>query len=126
MKKYVFVSLLMIIVFTLTGCGEKKVVCSHDQIMDDKKVDVKFILTLDDNNVIKLASVSYDFSDKESADKVCESLTEYNKNGNISCNNRNIYINNIEELEDSYKDRIVGKDKEEIVSMLENSGYSCK
>lgn len=125
MKKMVFAISALTLVFTATGCGGKKVVCTSTIKEDGMEMKAKITATLKDDKVDSV-SETLTFNSKEEADKYCSmlsllsGLSEDGTKIDYTCKGKNITIKNAEQLSEengNYK----GLTKKEFIEKMEKS-----
>ena len=128
MKKYFLIVVFTLMLFTVTGCGKKQVVCSKSETVEGKTMSVDVIIDLDENDKATGASMVYDFGDKETAETYCELLKQTGEADKLKCSGSKVTVKDIDNMSDEEEDseKITGKTKEEFVKEAEAEGFTCK
>ena len=128
MKKYL-IFLLCISLIIITGCGkDNKLVCSKTTKQGDKTISLELVYDLDKDDIAKEASMVYDFGDEELAKNFCSAYKQKGKDSKISCSGSRITVSGLGILdnESSESNSMIGKTKDEIISMAFTDGFICE
>ena len=128
MKKYYLVVFGIVLLFTVTGCGKNKIVCSKSETSEGITMSVDVTVNLDKDDKATGASIVYDFGDKTTADTYCEFFKESDDSSKVDCSGTKITIKDIDAFDDEEvsSEKIVGKTKDEIIKAAEEDGFKCK
>ena len=132
MKKYVLVPCCALLLFSLTGCGSKKLVCSRSGSESGVNAKVEVAFEFDSDGKAKDAemTMTYEFDDKETAEQACELFkgddADTDEKTSVKCSGSKITVttSGLSEVEGS--DEVIGKTRDEIIKEAEEDGYECK
>lgn len=108
--------LLILVVFLVTGCGNK-LVCTYKEDYDDIKIKNKIEFNFKDNTYKQKDTMIFDSTD--SAEEYFNDIQEYVEEYNLRLDGKTI----ISELEDTIK---LDATKDEIKKQYESYDYNCK
>ena len=129
MKKYVLVPCCALLLFSLTGCGSKKLVCSRSGSESGVNAEVEVAFEFDSDGKAKSAemTMTYEFDDAETAEQACEMFkgddSDSDEKMSVKCTGKKITMTT-SEMDDS--DEVIGKTRDEIIKEAEEDGYECK
>ena len=137
MKKYFLVVFCALLLFVVTGCGNKnQVVCKATMTESGITMNAEVIGDLDNDNKIKDVTVVYDLNNSETADQYCSlfKMFEDSENGvSVSCSGSKVTIKGLSSMDisDDDEDKVIGLTKEEFIKKAteENEdgiNFTCK
>lgn len=131
MKKYFLVVLCAVLVFVVTGCGNKnQVKCTGSFSEGGMNMDAEVIADLDDADKVVDVTAIMDLKDKDTASQFCslyKMFADEEKGIEISCSGSKITIKGFSKLEaETEEDDVTGKAKEEFIKAMEEEEFTCK
>ena len=134
MKKYFLVGVCALLLFVVTGCGNKnQVVCSGT--MQDGGVEVKaeIVADFDDSDKLTNVTMTEDMGSKEAADKVCAVFNAFmgsEEGFEVTCSGSKVIIKGYEKLaENEEEEKMIGLTKDEFKKAIEKEAegkVTCK
>ncbi len=131
MKKYFLVVFCALLLFVVTGCGNKnQVKCTGSFSEGGMSMDAEIIADLDDNDKVTDVTAIMDLKDKDTATQFCslyKMFADEEKGIEISCSGSKITIKGYSKLEaETEEEDIVGKTKDEFIKAMQEEKFTCK
>ena len=138
MKKFYFVTLCAVLLFVVTGCGNKnQVVCSASMNEGGMNIKAEVVGQLDKDNKISSVTVSYDLGSKESADQYCQifKMMENSEKGiKVNCSGSKVIVDGLASMDvdaEDEEDKVIGLTKEEFIKRATETDeagvkFTCK
>lgn len=137
MKKYFLVGFCAVLLFAVTGCGNKnQVVCTASMSEAGMNIKAEVIGELDKDDKIASVTVSYDLGDKATADQYCQlfKLSENADEGiKVNCSGSKVTIEGLAsmDMDSDEGEKVIGLTKDEFIKKAtetEEAGvkFTCK
>ena len=132
MKKYFLIVICAVLLFGVVGCSKKqKLVCTKTTTEDELTLVEESIYEFDKDNKITSAVGTMEFNDKDVTKSYCEFFKDTlgdKASGILSCTDTKLTINDLDKLAEAVKEttRFVGEDKDSIIKIHTDDGYTCK
>ncbi len=133
MKKYFLVVFCALLLFVVTGCGNKnQVVCTGSMSEGGVEVKAEMVAEFDKDDKLTTVTVTEDLGDKEKADQMCalfKAFVPADSGVDISCSGSKVTIKGYENMADDEEDKMVGMTKEEFKAAMEKEAegsVTCK
>ena len=131
MKKYFLVVFCALLLFVVTGCGNKnQVKCTGSFSEGGMNMEAEMIADLDENDKVVDVTAVMDLGNSDTANSFCslyKLMEDKEKGVEVSCSGSKITIKgyaNVEAGED--EDQVVGKTKDEFIKLMEEEDFTCK
>ncbi len=132
MKKYFLVVLCAVVLFVVTGCGNKnQVVCEETATEGGVSMKAEIIVDFDDNDKLTDATAVYNLDSEETANQYCAFMKlaeDADKGVKVECSGKKITIKgfaNVDQDED--EEPMIGMSKEDFMKkMAEEENVTCK
>ena len=133
MKKYYLIALSALLLFVVTGCGNKnQVVCSGKMEENGLEVTAEIVAEFDENDKLVDATITEDVGDKTKADQMCalyKAFVTEDTGVSISCSGSKVTIKGYAKMTADEEDSMIGQTKEEFKSYMESTSegqVTCK
>jgi hypothetical protein len=133
MKKYFLVVFCALLLFVVTGCGNKnQVVCSGSMSEGGVEVKAEIVADFDKDDKLTTVTVTEDLGNKEQADQMCALFKAFmpaDSGVDISCSGSKVTIKGYENMAEDEEDKMVGMTKEEFKAAMEKEAegnVTCK
>ncbi len=122
MKKKISLVFMFAIVVLITGCGEKKMVCTNQQSFGATVLDTKTIVKFKNDKVKKIeTTMEVEFQDEATAESFAENYKD-DEEVTVKVDGTKVIVKSEEDGE-SGKTQMT---KDEAKESLEGRGYTCK
>ncbi len=130
MKKYFLVVVCALLLFVVTGCGNKnQLKCTGSMEDSGLKINAEVVADFDENDKLTDATIVYDLGDSDTAKAWC-SIFEYMKDADkgidVKCSGSKITITGYAKVADDDEESMVGKTKEEFKEAMAAEQITCK
>ena len=132
MKKYFLVVFCALLLFVVTGCGDKKNQLKCTGSMSEGGVDMKaeIIADFDESDKLTDATIVYDLGSSETANQWCtlmQMMQDESKGIKVSCSGSKITITGYAKMDDEDEEEsMIGKTKEEFKTAMAAEQITCK
>ena len=133
MKKYFLVVFCALLLFVVTGCGNKnEVKCTGTMSEGGVNVTAEIIGEFDDNDKLTTVTMIEDLGDKEKADQMCALVKAFmpaDSGVDVSCSGSKVTIKGYEKMADDEDEQVIGMTKEEFKQAMESEAegqVTCK
>ena len=131
MRKYFLVVFCLVLLFVVTGCGNKnQVVCTQTET--EGGVTVKGTVTVDFDKDDKLtdATAVYDIGNKTTADQYCalmKLVENPDKGVKVECSGSKVTIKGFANADlDEDEEQVIGMTKADFIQKMQAEGLTCK
>jgi len=134
MKKYFLVAICALLLFVVTGCGNKnQVKCTGTMSENGVEVTAEAIGEFDKDDKLTSVTVIEDLGDKEKADQMCALFKAFmpaDSGVDISCSGSKVTIKGYENMsKEDDEDKMIGMSKADFIKAMEEESegnLTCK
>lgn len=134
MKKYFLVVFCALLLFVVTGCGNKnQVTCSGTMKESGMEIKAEIVADFDDSDKLTDATIVYDLGNSDTATQWCslfQLMNDSDKGISVSCSGSKITIKGYAKMaEEEGEESMIGKTKEEFKQAMEKESdgqITCK